>query len=427
MNFFEQEIERYKRRIKRIEENPDPTKMASNKLLYELELDRNQCQLDSWKSGKPFAWAEDSDALVRAMGFENILPTMIADRAGAETIGECFDYIRAEGYPYTCCDRAVGMVPLVALGKIPVPAFLTVSNNACDNVRDSYHAVARLYNVPAFPISVSFEATDETLRYVTDQLGELISYVERVIPGAKYDEARLIELQEYDRIACTYYRQIHELRKQIPCPIDPRDAFRETIMPSYVPHPELCLKWLKAFVEELGERVEKNAGKGEEKLRTIWTVTGYNNDPAPFEHLRSRGVSLLMLLDGAPSRWTGARYPVYGDTTEYGRKLSPLEEVARVAFNCVAWAGLGDRWVDDIVLMARELSCDFVINFVQSGCLQTSGLARLIEEATERELGIPTLQLGGRGLLTTGYDKGEVLTKIDIMVDACLNKKRGHG
>lgn len=423
MNFFEREIERLKRRIKKIEENPDSKKLSSNRLLYKLELNRRQHQLDWWKAGKPFACGSIVSPLLRAMGFEYLDAAMIADRAGAEAMNKAFEFIRAEGYPEFACDRTVSIIPFFSLGEIPIPSFIMASNNSCDNLMYTYNSIAHRYNIPVFPVSISFEATEETLQYVTAQLREMITYAEKTVPGIKYNEDKLLELQGMDRIAFTYYHQIYELKKRVPCPINPRDAFREVVLPSYFPHPELCLEWLKGFLDELRERAEKGVEGREERLRTIWTVTGYNNDTAPFDYLESKGVTLLMLLDGGPSRWHIAKYPVYGDETEYGRKLSPIEEMARVGFNCVAWSGLGDRWVDDIIFMAKELSCDFLINFIQSGCVQTIGLAKLIEETAERKLGIPTLQLEGRGLLMAGYDRKRVLEKMDDFIERCLRKK----
>lgn len=47
MNFYEQHIIRLQNRIKRIEENPDPTRLKSNKLRYEMELENTQEQLNA--------------------------------------------------------------------------------------------------------------------------------------------------------------------------------------------------------------------------------------------------------------------------------------------------------------------------------------------------------------------------------------------
>jgi hypothetical protein len=49
MNFFEREIAKYERRVKRINENPDPNLLASNKLLYVMLLDH---QSVSWHGGR---------------------------------------------------------------------------------------------------------------------------------------------------------------------------------------------------------------------------------------------------------------------------------------------------------------------------------------------------------------------------------------
>ncbi|MDP7240742.1 MAG: hypothetical protein QGH72_06010 [Dehalococcoidia bacterium] len=47
MNFFEEEIAKLSRRVKKIEETPLPGKLKSNKLLYEVELELRQQQLEA--------------------------------------------------------------------------------------------------------------------------------------------------------------------------------------------------------------------------------------------------------------------------------------------------------------------------------------------------------------------------------------------
>ena len=41
MRYLENEVAKYERRVKRIRENPDPTKLKSNLMLYEMQLDES--------------------------------------------------------------------------------------------------------------------------------------------------------------------------------------------------------------------------------------------------------------------------------------------------------------------------------------------------------------------------------------------------
>lgn len=54
MDYFERMIQTYKRRVKRIAENPDPRRLRSNKLLFEVQREHMMAELKAWKNGEPF-------------------------------------------------------------------------------------------------------------------------------------------------------------------------------------------------------------------------------------------------------------------------------------------------------------------------------------------------------------------------------------
>ena len=96
MNFYEAEIVKCQKRIKKIEENPDPAKFKSNKILYEIERDLNTARLQDWREGKSFAEGLTAP-LIRAMGFQPLDLDICADRSTLDT--SRFDTIRALGLP----------------------------------------------------------------------------------------------------------------------------------------------------------------------------------------------------------------------------------------------------------------------------------------------------------------------------------------
>ncbi len=422
MNFFERRVETLARRVKRIGENPDPTKMKSNLLMYEVELERWQWLNEAWKEGKPFVFAGQPQ-LMRAMGFYNTTPRSMADRAGPEMANRCLDLIRREGYPEMCCDRAVIPTVLPQLGDFPTPALIVATNAPCDHAGNCYKALAHQFNIPLFVISASFRDNDaEALHLMTADLGELIEYAESAIPGIKYDEDKMLEYMDKDKQVFSCFWDIYQLLKRVPCPIDPREGFREAFLASNCPNPDRAIEWAKARRDELCERAEKGiGGLADEKLRTVWLVTGYNNDRAPLDYLESRGVAVLMRPDDGNAHWCGAT-PTFGDETQYGRKLSPLEEMARDTLNPI-WLGLWPNWVNELVRLAKDLKIDFVINFIQSGCTQTLGLPRVVEERLQQEVGIPSLRIEGRGLFTEGYNRDEVLAEFRDFIDMMLERK----
>jgi benzoyl-CoA reductase/2-hydroxyglutaryl-CoA dehydratase subunit BcrC/BadD/HgdB len=422
LNFLEREIAKYERRLKRIEQGPlDPHKLKSNKLYYALELEYRRSQLDAWRQGRPFAAATGLSPLMRAMGFAYWDSVQAADRVGQEA-NSYFDVVRAEGLPDYACDRTVITTVMSITGNVPVPDFILTSNHACDLFALCLTTLGYYFSVPTYYVDIGFEANNETLRYVTEQLREAIGFVESMVPGVKYDEDRLMELQELDRIGFSYYRDIYELKKRVPCPIGPRDAFREPRKPSIYHDPHKALDWLRSFRDELAERAETGMGvMSDEKLRLMWAVSGPLNFD-PFEILEKRGVSLPVFQFGMSSRWYGSVYPVYGDETEYGKKLSPLEEEARM-INCNAWAGLAKRWVDDILFQCRDQKIDAIVYFMQVGCVTSRCTGAMVAQEAEKQLGIPTLLLEGRMLSTDRQSQVDFQNQLSDFIDIAITRK----
>ncbi len=162
----------------------------------------------------------------------------------------------------------------------------------------------------------------------------------------------------------------------------------------------------------------------EEKLRVMWGVSGpFFADP--FRFLEEKGVSIPYWHIGEGSRFSGAHFPFYGDESEYGRKLSPLEDEARM-FNSSAWGGLGKRWIEDTIFLCRDLSIDALIYYQLWGCTVTVNLGKIVADAVERELGIPTLLVEGRCLDQESFDQRELENKLADFVEMCL-ALRGSG
>ena len=289
MNFYEAEVAKCDRRIRKIEGNPDPAMLKTNKMRYELERDRMIHKVQAWREGKPFA---DGPArpLLMALGFELMDLYGSADRTGLAE--RHFETVRRVALPEIACDRTVVGIAMCVNGELPPPSLMLVSNRACDPDMLSCNALGRWFNAATYCVDTPLKADDGALKYVAGQLGELIEFAQGEVPGVRFDESRLLELQEYDRKAFEHMHDIYELRKRVPCPISGKDAFRLPTPPSHYPDPAKALEYFRAWSDEMGERAEKGIGAvKEEKLRLMWLVSGpFFADP--FAVLERRGASI---------------------------------------------------------------------------------------------------------------------------------------
>jgi benzoyl-CoA reductase/2-hydroxyglutaryl-CoA dehydratase subunit BcrC/BadD/HgdB len=326
------------------------------------------------------------------------------------------------GFPDHTCDRTMAALGLLMSGEIPIPKLIVARRVPCDPERWSAMAAAKFAGTLFFEIS-RVNANDEmNISCVAEQLEELIEYAEKSIPGIKYDEAKLIELEEMDHQAHRYMQDTYELRKKVPCPISPQDSFRVMRLPHRYPNPAKVLEYCKLYRDEMFERADKGiAGVPEEKLRVAWLATGpYGR--STFDLLVKKGVSLPWFHYGIAAYNFGIIRNDYGDTN-YGRKLSPLEEIAR-HFNYNTWGGTSDVWIDTLIQACRELKIDAVVDFLQVGCIPTKNLKRITAQRVMAELGIPTLDLEGRELFATESATVEMNKKLEEFIDMCIANKK---
>lgn len=423
--YLTREAETCERRIKKIRDNPDPKKPKSNLMLYECERDLRLAQAKAYTDGKPLGWV-GMGGLGKALGLEIWDAIMAADRTHGEAAQKYFDIIRAENMAENTCDRTIVLIPMVMRGDFPSPDFLVITNFECMPVLMSHTLVANLLDVPYFmidrpPTSLSRTENDEELIYLTDQIGELIEYVEAKIPGCKYDEDKLIELQHYDREYLISIRRLYELQKMIPCPLPGRESFREIRLPSTFPDPAKMVKYIQTYTSEIEEKAAKGDGAvyGEEKLRLLWSVSGpFFSDP--FSWLEKRGYAIVGAEMTTYNGFRSGREAIYGDLWK-GRKLTPLEEEAR-QFDYV-WGRTGDYWVQAHTDSCRDLNADGIIYFHQWGCSVTNNLGKVVADTVEHELGIPTLLIEGRMLDESVFDEKDFFGRLEDFADLCLEIK----
>ncbi len=419
MNFYEQDIAKYQRRIKKIRENPDPTMAKSNLLLYELWLEWSERELKAWQEGEPFAYFESNIwRLLWAMGFHTVFLETFADRLKSPETERYFDLVRRKGYPADACDRTQLGAALAISGDLPRPSLVATHQNECDSIFQEALWAGRFYKVPTFAMDIPLDDSWEAVQYVTEQIKEMISFAEKEVPGIKYDEQKLIDQQQKEEICSGIMVEIRDLARVSPCPVSGRDALR---MPSVdlFQEPKL-VDYLEALRDELRDRVEQKKGAVEEERMRVYWLTSAPFYYDAFGFLASRGASVPLYEEGPG---VGRHYQV-GDEVKYGRKLTPLEEEA--AFLCYFhWAGPAEtRRMEEILLRAREFNIDALVHFQQIGCATCNGCARIIAEKAEKEMGVTSLIIDGWCQDRDKFDQSAFEASLEDLVSMTLAREK---
>lgn len=419
MRFLEAELAKYERRVERISENPDPTKLRCNLLLNEMWRDHRRRMLQEWQDGKPFLYLSGGGIypyLFMAMGFRPIHLPMTADRATTGA-AQYFEVSRGRGYPDTTCDRIQVELGLALSGDLPKPSFVAIATGECMPITYGAHWLAKHFQCPSYALDVDLEDNYESLRYLVRQFEEMIDLAEKEVPGVKYDEAKHRALLEKVDQVHAYEQQIYELKRAVPCPISGKDALRMA-GPELIEDPRY-VEYYRLFLEEMQERVARGIGVlPEEKMRVMWLVSApFYADP--FSFLEKRGVAMPLYDAGAAG---GEETPSLSDETAYGRKLTLLEFEASLLNR--GWRrGTAERKVRFVLDRCREMHIDAIIYFMLWGCTPELSMAKIIAERVEQELGIPTLMIEGWCLDAEKYDQADFEKRLDDFIDVCLMRK----
>ncbi len=419
-------------RIKEIDESPGPKTMRADKLLVELAKGRLEAQLDAWKRGKPSIDGPGAfSGLFRAMGLEPTMYTVTAEYDVA-SFTEFKAIVERSGFPADkFCDKVVAQLAMGEIGEVPKADIIYADSHGCDNDHKYYSRTqGDRYNIPTFFVDIPLHEDDKptlaSLNYIADQLGDFIEWAEKTVPGVKYDEAKHIEILELDALAQKLQQEIYQLLRHVPCPISPRDVLARVFTqftPSRYADMQKVIEYLTVIRDELGERVA--SGKGpypEERLRVIWAgQVHFLQALDPCKLLLDRKVALPLSIRGDSIRFMGLRgAALYGEVSEYGIKLSPLQEMASL-MSTSCWGGPGKRWSDGILKVARDIGANGIIHFLLVGCTPMRGMSSIVAERAEKELGIPTWNLEGRYMDRDYMSQKQFEEALSSFVDKCFD------
>lgn len=275
MNFYEEQLIKLEKRIKRIEENPDETRLASNKLRYQMQLDMAKEKLKAWQEGKIF-YSGGTGAylgnLIDAMGFVQGGADEVMFASTRTKAEDYLDQARSKGFPADqSCDMVMMPMAVFESGDVPIQDMAICDNHACTAMCMRYVLISHMYpqhNIPFYYIDFRFEEDEANLEHVVTQLEGFIEYCEKKFPGRiKYDENKLKATHAAQERDKKYSLEMYEMLKNRPTPIAGKDS--HMIGFSSI-NPEMSM----ARMNELRERVKNGvAAVPNEKLRMLWTVT----------------------------------------------------------------------------------------------------------------------------------------------------------
>lgn len=204
-----------------------------------------------------------------------------------------YDLMTNWGHPYHTCSAQKGVMGMTLDNLFKFDAVVTPSA-PCDNSIASYPVFQHLQvspsnflvlDMPYYRDNRSYDYFSEELIRVRNELGKIL--------GQEPDEERFRKAIEIENKNYMLLKEIHELKKAIPCPIDsmivPLTAMVNLFLNARQERTEFLEKTLEYAKTNYRKKIKPN---GEEKVRTIWPNMCIYYDPQYCEELDRKKRSL---------------------------------------------------------------------------------------------------------------------------------------
>lgn len=283
------------------------------------------------------------------------------------------------------------------LGLLPTPPFLLYTNVACDANMITFPHVSRTYHIPRFCVEVPYEISLDSVRYVADELREMVTFIEdqthRLIA-----QDTLRSAVNRSREACSLYLRYLDLVGSVNVPGDVTSQMYEIMTNHMLLGSEESLRYWRMAVSDY----EK--GKPDHGLKLLWIHT------IPFAQMPVR-----TLLNFNPRVRIVACEMSYESMIAFQDDPDPYLAMAGRMVRSSFCGGVEHR-VDQILAVQKRVHADGAVLFGHWGCKATLASSGMIKDELEA-LGLPCLFLDGDGCDIHNQSDGQTETRLQAFVE----------
>lgn len=292
-----------------------------------------------------------------------------------------FHRASADGFSADLCSFHRVVLGASAEEILPRPDVVLSTSSPCDSAPMSFAHLAGFYGVEHLALEVPISARlEKDTGILAAQIADV--FERRMMLGGGNDDA-LRSAIERSNEAGKYAREVEELCRQDPCPLDGWDG-------------------LGQLADELkGGRTDRAPAKQDHRL--LWMhLKPYFPTQLP-QLLEDKGA---VIVCEEYSRW-------FWPDMDTDR---PFDSLA-VKIMSHPSAGPATRRVEAMIRLAREYQVDGAVHFSHRGCRQSGGCARQVRDELAAA-GICTLVLEGECLDEREHNEGQVRTRLEAFLES---------
>ncbi len=343
----------------------------------------------------PVAWISSTFPVetLQAMDIVPVWPENYASVCAARQASvELCEVAEREGFSRDLCSysRCVlgsvfGHEKELPEGGLPTPDLLVATTSACDTHMKWFQVASRVYKAPLFVLDTPYniggkdsEHIDPAhIEYYKSQLTELFAFLEKQT-DAEFDKYKLSQTLALSDWTSKLWAEIQNLRKNIPCPMDARDAFSAVFFMLCMPGSQAAVDYYTQLRDELRQRVKEGIGVVEnERYRLVWDNLPLWYNLKIFEYLNSLGS--VVVAEVFSHTWTGNLDPE-----------KPYESLARKYLPNMANSTI-ERRTNIILNLVQDFHVNGVVLPTNWGCRMMSIGETIVRDTVYKKLGVQSL------------------------------------
>lgn len=319
---------------------------------------------------------------------------------------DCSEYVDlATGYgiPSEICSLHRLVTGLAINDELPRPDLVVSTCQTCDTTIKSYELISNFYQTPRFFVDFPYKDTPEALKYYETELKGLVTFLEEQT-GRTLDMDKLKEILALSAQLEELFLKIDDLKKEVPAPMGLRAAIRHFGIRLVLTGTRQGVTYFKTVLDECRELAAAKKGVvPEERLRLLWFYV-----PVLFGRLyewmqRKHGAVVVMDNMNIVSR----------EKIDPAKPFEALTQKAFRQFITAQYCQPIETFVKDALDMVRDYKIDGCIYQAHIGCKHGCAIIRVLQDAIQKECGVPFYVLDGDGIDPSVVSIWEMTNKIE--------------
>ncbi len=386
----------------------DPESRSPRKI-YALEVARLGARLYGGEARVAWCGVTAPFDLLAAMGvtscFVEFVGAMLASTGMA---GAFLEAAEQAGFGGDTCGYHRSVLGAAKREVMPVPDFLIATSSPCSGGLAVMENLARHFEKDLFVLNVPQEPSAEGVRYLADQLREMVAFVADHT-GEPLDEDRFRQAIALTNRARGIMAEAFRLAQAVPSPANGRLMGNFGIVMALLLGTEAAVDIATAYRDDFAAKVAtKEGGIADERLRLLWIQNRIQFKNPLVDMLESEYGAAVIADELNAITWD----PVDAE--------DPFPGLARRAIS-IPFNGQVDRRIGHLQQMARDYRIDGAINPCHWGCRQGTGARGLIAEGL-KSIGVPVLNLEVDCVDSRNFSEGQLRTRLEAFAEMLANR-----